>query len=60
MNQQTQMIIGVIARHSIGAIGGGLVAQGLVTTDQLNTVAGSVVVLISVAWSYWQKRKTAA
>lgn len=56
MSETTQAILGGIVRSLIIAAGGG----ALLSTDQIASVAGALAVLIGVAWSAWQKHKTAA
>lgn len=48
-------ILGVI-RHLLTSIGGGLVAGGLATQDDLTTAIAAVMTLIGFAWSLWDKK----
>lgn len=48
--------LGLIARHVLTTIGGGLVASGAIDSGQLETGVGAIMVLSGIAWSVWQKR----
>ena len=48
--------LGLIARHVLTTIGGGLVASGAIDAGQLETGIGAIMVLSGIAWSVWQKR----
>ncbi len=48
--------LGLIARHVLTTIGGGLVASGAIDSGQLETGIGAIMVLGGIAWSVWQKR----
>jgi hypothetical protein len=54
MNWQTGL--GLIARHVLTTIGGGLVASGVIDSGQLETGIGAIMVLSGIVWSVWQKR----
>ena len=54
MNWQTGL--GLIARHVLTTIGGGLVASGAIDSGQLETGIGAIMVLSGIAWSVWQKK----
>ena len=49
------MIWGV-ARHLLTTVGGGLVADGYVTNDELTTVIGAIGIVGGVIWSLIQKK----
>lgn len=51
-------ILGVI-RHVLTALGGGLVASGTLSGDDLNLAIGAISTLVGIAWSVVAKRKTA-
>lgn len=51
----TQEVIGSIVRTVLTTVGASLVTQGYIDAEQLNTIAGGVVVAITLAWSIWQK-----
>lgn len=46
-----------ILRHMVTVWGGGMVAAGYLSNDQLSQVAGAVAALAMVGFSMWQKRK---
>jgi len=48
--------IGGIIRAVLASAGGGLVAQGYLSADQMQTVSGAVAVLLVAVWSVIQKR----
>lgn len=48
--------LGGIIRTALATVAGGLIADGIVTTDQVNMVAGAIVVVATAAWSLYQKR----
>ena len=45
-----------IVRHALTGIGTILVYKGIVDSDDVETIVGSVLTLISVVWSVWIKR----
>lgn len=55
-NVSIQSVVGLVVRHTIGAVSGGLVTSGVVTGDQVETVAGAVTIVVVAVWSYLQKR----
>lgn len=48
-------VVAGIARHILTAVGAALVSDGVVSSDQLHSIGGAVVVLASVVWSIYQK-----
>lgn len=44
-----------LIRHGLTTAGGGLVTQGLVTNDQLQTAIGALLTLAGVVWSVGEK-----
>lgn len=48
--------LGLIARHVLTTIGGGLVASGAIDSGQLETGIGAIFVLAGIVWSVVQKR----
>lgn len=48
-----------IVRHALTTFGGAYVANGLITGAQLETLVGSVVAIVGVAWSLVEKRRRA-
>jgi hypothetical protein len=53
-------IITAVARHLLTAIGGSLVALGVLDESSAAEAAGAVAALIGVGWSIWEKRRLAA
>ncbi len=51
-------VIGGIARTLITSAGAGLVAKGVLEAEQLNQIAGGIVVALTLAWSIYQKYAT--
>ena len=51
-------IMGVI-RHLLTALGGGLVASGTLSGDDMNAAIGAITTLVGIAWSVFSKRKAA-
>ena len=52
-----QIIIGLLLRHILTAIGGGAFIQGLMTDDIINQTAGVVAGLVGVGLSALNKKK---
>lgn len=50
-----EAIFGVI-RHAVTTAGGAIVANGLVTSAQLETLAGALVIVAGVIWSIVEKK----
>lgn len=46
-----------VVRHVLTTAGGSLLAAGVITAGDVETVAGAVVVLVGVIWSLVEKRK---
>ncbi len=49
-----ELLTGVL-RAVLAAIGGSLVSQGYVTEDQMNQIAGALVVIFVAGWSVYSK-----
>lgn len=49
-------ILGLI-RHGLTTLGGALVADGLLSSSQVNDGVGAIVILIGLGWSVYQKRQ---
>lgn len=47
-----------IIRHILTVLGGGFVADGWLTDNELNSAVGAILTLIGVGWSIWQKSRT--
>jgi hypothetical protein len=43
-------------RHTLTTLGGGLVAAGYLSADDLTTAAGAIAALVGVAWAVLSKR----
>jgi hypothetical protein len=54
----TKTILGVV-RHVLTAAGGGLVANGSLTSSDLEAVIGAVITLVGIGWSVYEKRSAA-
>ena len=48
-------ILGGVVRHVVTSAGGGLVAHGLINSDQLTQLAGALALIAGIAWSACQK-----
>jgi hypothetical protein len=57
MSISWQTGLGLIARHVLTTIGGGLVASGAIDSGQLETGIGAIMVLAGIVWSVVQKRQ---
>jgi hypothetical protein len=55
MNEQAQVILAALARHFLTTAGGFLVAHGYLQSSQTADFIGGGMVLLGVAWSWWQK-----
>jgi len=72
MNSIYGEVLGAVVRWLLGSVGGYLVARHVLTTDQADRLTSDVVhnailaspIVVSIAWSLWQKvrshRKVAA
>jgi imidazole glycerol phosphate synthase subunit HisF len=49
--------IGGIVRTLVSALGGYLVAKGVVDSETATTVGGALATIIVAVWSVWSKRK---
>jgi hypothetical protein len=45
-----------LIRHAVTTIGGMLVADGIISPGDDTKLAGSVMIIVGIAWSWWQKR----
>ena len=54
-----QTVIAGLVRHALTALGGGLVASGALSGDEMNQAIGAITTLVGIAWSVFAKRKTA-
>lgn len=55
-----QMILGLLLRHGLTALGGALAANGVLVDADIQTVVGAVSALAGVGLSYLNKVKTVA
>lgn len=55
-NPTVPMIWGAI-RIILGALGGSLVTQGILTEENLNTILGAVMVILPALWVAYLNRK---
>ena len=55
MNEQVASVI----RSVLKSAGGGLVGAGVVTSGELEVLAGAVAIVLGLAWSWWVKRRAA-
>lgn len=55
MNDATMNVLLGQLRTVLAAIGGLLVARGMITADGLNEIIGAVVICVPAIWSAWQK-----
>ena len=46
-----------VVRHALSAVGGYLVAKGLVSADQLPEIVGAIITIGSAAWGVMSKKK---
>ena len=54
-------IIQSVLRHLLSSGGGALAAHGYaVSGSDIETITGSIVALVGVVWSIWQKRSKPA
>ena len=47
--------IGMMIRHALGAAGGGVGLDGLMTGSEIEIAAGAIATLVSVGWSARRK-----
>ena len=46
-----------LIRHGLTAVGAVLVSDGLVTSSQLTDLVGGVLVVISLAWNFYENHQ---
>ena len=56
MNPTILPMLASIARHSVTAYGAILVQKGVLSTDDVDMLAGAAVILVGLVWSFLQKR----
>lgn len=54
--QGISVYLGAIVRHVVTTVGGGFVAEGALTGDDLNVVAGAAAIIAGLLWSFVQKK----
>ncbi len=52
--------VGSIVRTALATAAGGLIADGVISADQVNAVAGAIVTILVAAWSLYQKKRAKA
>jgi hypothetical protein len=52
-------LLGLLVRTGLAALAGGMIADGSLTGEQLNTVAGGVTIALVAGWSFIQKKRAA-
>ena len=57
MNEQAMMVLLGQIRTILAAIGGVMVARGLVSDDLVNSIIGAIVIIVPAVWSAWEKIK---
>jgi hypothetical protein len=57
MNDQTMQSILGLLRTVLAALGGLMVAKGLVSSDTLNQYIGAFMIVVPAIWSVWEKIK---
>lgn len=55
MDTAMQSILAGVVRHALTTVGGMLVSQGVIGSDQVNGLVGAGMIIAGVAWSWWQK-----
>ena len=56
MDEQFTAIGAGIVRHALTTVGGGLAASGIIHGDAgVQSFVGASMVIVGVAWSWWQK-----
>ena len=50
-------IITGFIRHLLTSVGGGLVANGAISGDELSASAGAIATIVGVVWSWFDKKK---
>lgn len=51
-----QPVLAGVARHALTTIGGVLVTKGYLDSGAVSGFVGAGMVLVGVAWSWWQKQ----
>lgn len=51
----TPAILGTLVRHTITTLGGGLVATGYATNDDVTAIAGASATLVGLIWGMINK-----
>lgn len=53
--------IAAVIRHALTFFGGVLVTKGIeLDPTSIEAISGGVATIVGIAWSVWQKKKTAA
>jgi hypothetical protein len=56
MDSQATTVLTLLARHLLTTAGGVLVAHGYLQSSGMSDFIGGGMVLLGVAWSWWQKQ----
>ena len=54
-----QAAIAGVIRHVLTTLGGGLIANGVISSDELSQAIGAIITLVGTAWSIISKQKRA-
>jgi hypothetical protein len=49
------LIVQAIVRHLLTAVGGGLVANGVVDSQSMEAITGGIIAVTGLAWSVYDK-----
>ncbi len=50
-------IAGAVIRTVLAGYGGSLVQEGYITADDVNAASGAVIIIVTLGWSIWQKKR---
>ena len=50
-----EIVFGIV-RHGLTSVGGALLAHGILSAGQMNDGVGSLMVILGLGWSLWEKR----
>lgn len=60
MDDTTKTVLALGARHALTTVAGMLIAHGYLQSSQSQAFVGAGMLIIGVAWSWWQKTGRAA
>lgn len=52
-----QAILAGLLRHGLTMLGGGTIAEGVASNDDVTAWAGALIALVGTAWSIWKNKK---